>query len=75
MLDSTREEEPNVPDKAPQNGEHRAELRIDDKVLEVPVIVGTENEKAIDIGKLRAQTGYLPGRGAGDPALPRHSHR
>ena len=48
-----------MPDKAPQNGEHRAELRIDDKVLEVPVIIGTENERAIDIGKLRAQTGYV----------------
>jgi citrate synthase len=44
-----------VPDKAPP----KAELRIDDKVLDVPVIVGTEDEHAIDIGKLRAQTGYV----------------
>ena len=44
-----------MPDKAPA----KAELKIDDKVLDVPVIVGTENERAIDIGKLRAQTGYV----------------
>jgi citrate synthase len=42
-----------------QDGEPRAELRIGDKVLDVPVVVGTENERAIDIGKLRAQTGYV----------------
>src|SRR5215510_2138748 len=44
-----------VSDKAPS----KAELRIDDKVLDVPVVVGTEDEHAIDIGKLRAQTGYV----------------
>jgi len=44
-----------VPDKAPP----KAELRIDDKVLDLPVVVGTEDEHAIDIGKLRAQTGYV----------------
>jgi citrate synthase len=44
-----------VSDKAPP----KAELRIDDKVLDVPVVVGTEDEHAIDIGKLRAQTGYV----------------
>jgi len=49
------QEELPVPDKAPP----KAELRIDDKVLDVPVIVGTEDEHAIDIGKLRAQTGYV----------------
>jgi len=37
----------------------KAELKIDDKTLDVPVVVGTENEHAIDIGKLRAQTGYV----------------
>ena len=44
-----------MPDKATA----KAELKIDDKVLDVPVIVGTEDEHAIDIGKLRAQTGYV----------------
>ena len=44
-----------MPDKAPP----KAELRIDDKVLDVPVVVGTEDEHAIDIGKLRAKTGYV----------------
>ena len=30
-----------------------------DQELECPVIVSTEGEKAIDIGKLRATTGYI----------------
>jgi len=55
MLAATPEEDLPVPDKAPA----KADLKIDDKVLEVPVIVGTEDERAIDIGKLRAQTGYV----------------
>jgi citrate synthase len=42
--------------KTPQE---KAELKVDSKVIELPVIEGTENEKAIDIGKLRAQTGYV----------------
>jgi citrate synthase len=48
-----------VPDNIPHNGQTHAVLTIDDKILEVPVIVGTENEHAIDIGKLRAQTGFV----------------
>ena len=36
-----------------------AELRIGDKTLALPVIVGSEGERAIDIQKLRAQTGYI----------------
>jgi citrate synthase len=44
-----------VPDKTTM----QAELKIDDKILEIPVIVGTEDERAIDIGKLRAQTGLV----------------
>jgi citrate synthase len=44
-----------VPDKAPP----KAELRIDDKVMDLPVIVGTEDEHGLDIGKLRGQTGYV----------------
>lgn len=34
-------------------------LRIGENNLELPVITGTENEKAIDISKLRDQTGYI----------------
>jgi len=34
-------------------------LRIDENTLELPVITGTENEKAIDISKLRDKTGYI----------------
>lgn len=36
-----------------------ASLQVDGKTIELPVIVGTENEKALDIQKLRAQTGYI----------------
>ena len=34
-------------------------LSIKDKTYELPVIEGSENEKAIDISKLRSQTGYI----------------
>ncbi|MDO8580266.1 MAG: citrate synthase [Candidatus Omnitrophota bacterium] len=36
-----------------------AKIILDGKTYEFPVIVGTENEKAIDISKLRAQSGYI----------------
>jgi len=36
-----------------------AELRLDGKTIELPVVVGSEGEHAIDITKLRAQTGYI----------------
>ncbi len=36
-----------------------AKLTLDDKTIEFPVITGTENEKAFDIGNLRAQTLYI----------------
>ena len=38
----------------------------DGQSIELPVITGTENERAVDIGKLRSQTGYItldPGYG------------
>jgi citrate synthase len=31
----------------------------DDQELELPLIVGTEDEKAVDVGKLRGETGYI----------------
>ncbi len=37
----------------------QAELIVGGKTYPFPVIVGTENEKAIDIGKLRDTTGYI----------------
>jgi citrate synthase len=43
----------------PESGDLRAELRIGDKTLELPIIVGSEGERAIDIRKLRDQTGYV----------------
>ena len=36
-----------------------ASLKLDDKELSLPMMVGTEGEKAVDIGKLRAETGYI----------------
>jgi citrate synthase len=41
------------------NAPSKLELKIDDTTIELPVIVGTEDEHGIDIGKLRAQTGYV----------------
>jgi citrate synthase len=36
-----------------------AELRLGDKTIELPVVVGSEGEHAIDITRLRAETGYI----------------
>ena len=36
-----------------------AKLQVGNHILELPVIEGTENEKAIDIANLRAKTGYV----------------
>ncbi|MFW6348706.1 MAG: citrate synthase [Cyclonatronaceae bacterium] len=35
------------------------ELKIDDKTIDLPVITGSENRKALDISKLRGETGYV----------------
>lgn len=36
-----------------------AKIELDGKVYELPIITGAENEKAIDISKLRASSGYI----------------
>jgi citrate synthase len=36
-----------------------AKLELEGKTYELPIVVGTANEKAVDISKLRAQTGYI----------------
>ncbi|MCH8084287.1 MAG: citrate (Si)-synthase, partial [Myxococcales bacterium] len=36
-----------------------AQLRIGDKTIELPVVVGTEGERAIDISNLRKETGAI----------------
>ena len=36
-----------------------ASLQIGDQALELPIVVGSEDEKALDISKLRAETGYI----------------
>jgi citrate synthase len=36
-----------------------AELRLGDKTIKLPIIVGSEGERAIDISKLRSETGYI----------------
>jgi citrate synthase len=37
----------------------RAELKVNGATIDLPVVVGTENEKAIDVGQLRNKTGYV----------------
>lgn len=39
--------------------DNKAKLTVDGKTFEFPTMVGTEGEKAIDISKLRAETGYI----------------
>ena len=36
-----------------------AKLVIGDRELELPVVVGTEGERGVDISRLRAETGYI----------------
>ena len=36
-----------------------ARLKLDDKDIEIPTLIGSEAEPALDISKLRAQTGYI----------------
>ena len=36
-----------------------AELNLDGKPYELPIIIGSQNEKAVDIRKLRGDTGYV----------------
>jgi citrate synthase len=37
----------------------KASIQVGDTKLEVPVVVGTEDERAIDVAQLRAKTGYV----------------
>lgn len=36
-----------------------AELKVGEKTIELPIVIGSENEKAFDITGLRKQTGYV----------------
>jgi citrate synthase len=36
-----------------------AKLELDGKVYDLPVVIGSEGEHAVDVSKLRAQTGYI----------------
>ena len=36
-----------------------AKLEIDGKIYELPVVIGSEGEHAVDVSKLRADTGYI----------------
>jgi citrate synthase len=38
---------------------HIAKLELDGRIYELPVVEGTENERAIDISSLRNRTGYI----------------
>jgi citrate synthase len=46
--------------------EQKAQIIIDGKTYECPILVGTEGERAIDISKLRAETGLI----TFDPGYP-----
>ncbi len=37
----------------------KAKLILDDKTIELPVITGSENEKGIDVTRLRSETNYI----------------
>ena len=37
----------------------KAQLTLDGKTIELPIIKGTEDEKAIDVTQLRAKTNYI----------------
>ncbi len=41
------------------DSQEKAIVKIGDMTVELPIIVGTESEKAIDIGQLRQKTGYV----------------
>ncbi|GIW97732.1 MAG: citrate synthase [Pirellulaceae bacterium] len=46
-------------EKATTSKSLTARLQVEDKSVDLPVVVGTENEKAIDISDLRKRTGYI----------------
>ena len=58
-----------MPTKVPQNksltkfttrmSDNTAQLTIEDKTYELPIVEGSEQEKAVDISKLRSQSGYI----------------
>ena len=37
----------------------KTQINLDGKQIELPIIKGTENEKGIDVSKLRSETGYI----------------
>ena len=39
--------------------EEYAEIKVGDKSYKLPIVTGTEDEKGIDISKLRAETGIV----------------
>ncbi len=45
--------------EANKTGTEKATVQLDGKTYELPVVTGSENEKAIDISKLRDTTGYV----------------
>jgi citrate synthase len=56
----TMSERAAINDKTVTQGEAAtAQLVLPDKTIDLPVVVGTENEPAVDIARLRAQTGYV----------------
>lgn len=46
-------------EKSSNNHSISARLTVEDQSIEMPVVVGSENEKAVDISALRKETGYI----------------
>lgn len=46
-------------EKSSNNHSITARLTVEDQSIEMPVVVGSENEKAVDISALRKETGYI----------------
>jgi hypothetical protein len=59
MVGTRGDDEVNALEEKTQVDSETAHLKVGDKELELPVIVGTEQEKALDIAALRAKTGYV----------------
>ncbi len=44
---------------SPAAAADKAKVQLDGKTIDLPIVVGTENERAIDISNLRKETGYI----------------
>ncbi len=50
---------PAAQSESSENRPLHAQLKLPDRTLDLPVLVGTEDEHAVDVSKLRSETGYI----------------